>query len=220
MQQDGTRFLPTLDPLPVADSVSKAQHTFEPKQRITFDHEGAVLSGTISHILNNGNLAVRVDGGKHVMIVDRNADHAVPEDFHPHASSGEHASAKATLTVEQINGLQRALGSGQLDAWDAYRTSDAIAKLSCMISLDGPETDCEKTLREMCVKLHLGASASTGDSLTKRARSKFHVGQTVIEKSISPRTGTVVDVMPSGLIEIRFSPSLSGLYCPDSVEAA
>ena len=58
------------------------------------------------------------------------------------------------------------------------------------------------------------------DVLAKRARSKFSVGQAVVEKGGHKRTGTITDITPGGLLEIRFSASLSGLCIDDQVEAA
>jgi hypothetical protein len=56
------------------------------------------------------------------------------------------------------------------------------------------------------------------DVLQKSAPpSPFHIGQVV---KADGREGTVVDVTQGGLVEIRFSASLSGLYAKTSVVAA
>lgn len=62
--------------------------------------------------------------------------------------------------------------------------------------------------------------SGTGDTLAKRARSPFRVGQTVIEKGATKRTGEIVDVTPGGLVEIRFDANLSALCTAGMIEAA
>ncbi len=56
------------------------------------------------------------------------------------------------------------------------------------------------------------------DVLAKRARSKFSLGQAVVEKGGHKRTGTITGIT-GGALEIRFSPSLTGIYIDDQVEA-
>jgi hypothetical protein len=57
------------------------------------------------------------------------------------------------------------------------------------------------------------------DVLAKRAKSKFRVGDRVVEK-LMQREGTVIAVSPSGLIEIKYGPGHTGLTLADALEAA
>lgn len=56
--------------------------------------------------------------------------------------------------------------------------------------------------------------------LAKRARSKFSVGQEVIERGYLKRAGKITAITDGGALEIRFSPSLTGTYLDDQVDVA
>jgi hypothetical protein len=160
--------------------IGKAEHTFKEKQRIRFRHLGVEHHGVITGTNARNLLIVRTDSG-HTLLVHPSNDEAEPEDFPTH-SGVEPAPAKATVTVAQLDGLRRALALGQLDEVDAYHVRDAFAKLSTMVSLDGPETEAERTLTAMCKK-HLGASAG-GDTFNKAAGASpaFHIGDRIMDK--------------------------------------
>jgi hypothetical protein len=78
---------------------------------------------------------------------------------------------------------------------------------------------------EKMQRIHASAAAAnalvdpivrSGDVLQKGARSKFRIGQAA---KVQGREGTIIDVTPGGLIEIRYSPSFSALCVASDVQA-
>jgi hypothetical protein len=121
--------------------------------------------------------------------------------------------------AENFKILKRALDAGAVPVHDRVAIETAFEKISTRSYSvnpfgETPQDSPFNTLRIFAEKYH---PSDTSNMLAKHANSKFRIGQAV---KVQGREGMVTDIMPSGLLEIRYSPSVSGLSIPAYVEAA
>jgi len=208
--------LPTLD----SESIHKAEHTFEEKQRIKFQHKGVEHHGVITAINRTGLLVVRLDSG-HTMLVHASNDSAEPEDYFPQDSG----APPPKLTAEHLTALQAALKAGKVSVWDKMRIDSALANVKkgagaipnwCFGQVEIPATADETLLRLLSEKYSDG---DTGGLAKSASDARFAVGDAVRDKQFG-RVGKVTRILGSGgVLEINYGAGLTSLTVSSYVEA-
>lgn len=178
--------------------VHKFSHHFEEKQKVRVKADGR--TGGVENFNAKQHVNVRLDSGH---LIECHPDEIEPADWQ------DSAPAK----------LQRAIAAGRVSVHDQVVIQNELEKISTGSYAVDPFGETLRDSPSNVLKLFAEKYGEDGDALAKRAASKFHIGQKVIEKS-RQRTGTVVDVTAGGLVEIRFSPSTSALCVPSDVAAA